>query len=708
MLENRGPDDENIYQDSSLSFVFRRLSIVDLSGGAQPIWDSEGRYWVAVNGEIYNHKELKEQYFPTINFATQSDSEIVLHLYKKLGPEAFSKLNGMFAVCIYDSHSQTLTLARDRLGIKPLYYSSHDKGFHFSSELKALLIHPDVSKTINWQDSQVIGLQDNEIIPTYVEGVRHFPAGHYVEIAQDMKIEITPFWNIKAYLAEDKEQQLNENEIEQQYLALLRQSVNYRLMSDVPVGIFLSGGLDSSILAALAVEQNPDIHCFTVVESNTCRSGDVDNAKLVCEKLNINFHPILFDRTEMIERFNLYELERMIHVMESPRFDLEWYYKSELHRAAKNIVPELKVILLGQGADEFAGGYSRTLTSPWQNWEEYISGEVAPSLKERQIHQHHVPERFQDLIDAIPDDLSITNAYKKKMHALCYQLQHFNLWHEDRTSSFHGVESRVPYLDHRLVEFLSTVPSEFHESLFWNKTLIRKTVKELMNFYPDDHAKVPFFLSDDNTSIDQVAKLICKNVYDEFEEKYLVSNKSYFSQSSLRNLFEQSQQNNPESSDCAWQLIEIMSLVIFEDFIKRTESFVKTTRSAQQPIYPEISVDQWSSTIDQLKKGNETDLQNQWSMDSIVAIPEHCEIVNPLSEEDGNTVLILLLRKKELSRIVIPEQYDWITMLLDALGFNRSNPKPLSHWVSKLNVDPQTLVNILANLVNGGFLVKLN
>ena len=168
----------------------------------------------------------------------------------------------------------------------------------------------------------------------------------------------------------------------------------------------------------------------------------------------------------------------MVALIESPRFDPEWLFKSELHRAAKALVPDLKVMLLGQGADEFAGGYSTYLGSKWRHWDDYITHSVTPSIDQYVGQNLHLPERFNGALHQ-PDLINrYASKYHLKMKMLTYQLQHFNLWHEDRTSSYHGIESRVPFLDHRLVELLASVPENQHPSLFWDKQIVRKCLSE--------------------------------------------------------------------------------------------------------------------------------------------------------------------------------------------------------------------------------------
>ena len=195
-IARRGPDEQTFYDDEMLSFVFRRLSIIDVDGGQQPIWNEDRSIFVAVNGEIYNHRELREPLETNHTFRTQSDSEIVLHLYEEYGEACFERLNGMFAAVLWDTKRKKLLLARDPLGIKPLYYALLDDGLIFGSELKALLMHPECPRELAWNDLEIIGVQQKAEVSTYVEGVQFLGGGCYAAISADRPFTRENFWRI--------------------------------------------------------------------------------------------------------------------------------------------------------------------------------------------------------------------------------------------------------------------------------------------------------------------------------------------------------------------------------------------------------------------------------------------------------------------------------------------------------------------------------
>lgn len=704
-LKFRGPDDQQLFSDNQLSFVFRRLSIVDIEKGTQPIWNDNKTVFIAVNGEIYNHLELKEKHFADKAFQTTSDSEIVLHLYLKYGEKIFDELNGMFAIAIWDSRNGQLILARDRLGIKPLYYSKNERGLIFGSELKALLVHPDAPRSLNWSDLVSPGLQDKENTPTYVDGISHFPAGCYAKFCIEEKTEfsIIPFWDIKDHLI--KKSNITIAEAKNRYLSLVKDSLEKRLMADVPIGLFLSGGIDSSILAALAAKNKKRIHCFTVLESATYHSGDAKNAKDLCESYGLEFHPIVFSLSQMLNQFDLQQLEKMIVMIESPRFDLEWYYKSELHKAAKALVPELKVVLLGQGADEFTGGYSKYLGSVFNTWDEYIALGVTKENRESSMRSKSIPERFiENSSVRVEQPLG---KYKEKMLRYSYQLQHFNLWHEDRTSSFFGMESRVPFLDHRIVELLAEIPTEFHQELFWNKKIVRNCAKEVINQYPETHPKVPFFVSDQNTTVEDFAIGSCKNIYQEFVTKYQsVGGLEFIDWENLEHLYNNSQKKNPESAKNAWELIELMCIVIFSQFCLTPKKYITKEAHSVSGHYPQLPLADWQN-LEHIFSDNHKSNKHSLTASSKINISEECEILNPLTEKEGTTALALLCNGKQIRRIEIPDSHMWIVMFLDAVGSHIHSPKDIDFWACKLQKSSAEILPIINDLVNGGFLVKL-
>jgi len=300
-LSRRGPDDEQWVDSTFLSFIFRRLSIVDLAGGQQPIWNEDQTMFVAVNGEIYNHLELHSKLREKHHFRTNSDAEIVLHLYEELGPNALQLLNGMFAIALWDVRRQQLFLARDRLGIKPLYYTQVGSLLIFGSTLTSLLVHPDAPRHPQFQD-----LTNLSVTTSYVRRINRLAGGHYL-LYDANTTNLTPqcYWNLENYLVTEPNLDSRQpQDYIREYRELFVDSVKKRLMSDVPLGVFLSGGLDSGAIAAVANQFHPQLHCFSILADYTRENGDIQEAHQFCQKRNLPFHPVCFESKKLLDQIH--------------------------------------------------------------------------------------------------------------------------------------------------------------------------------------------------------------------------------------------------------------------------------------------------------------------------------------------------------------------------------------------------------------------
>lgn len=564
-LAHRGPDDETFYLDDTLSFVFRRLSIIDVAGGAQPIWNEDRSIFVAVNGEIYNYQELRRGLEGKHTFSTHSDSEVVLHLFEEYGENAFGMLNGMFAVVLWNLKNRRMVLARDRLGIKPLYYAELGDGVLFGSELKGLLMHPRCPRKLAWNDLESVGLSQRSQVPTYVEGVRHLPAGAYAMTNAEASLTQKAYWRFDGAAA-PVSHSASPAEYVDQYESLLVDSVRRQLMSDVPVGLFLSGGIDSSLLAAIAAKTGAEFHCFSFAEENTYLSGDLRDSVLVADELKLAHHGVYFDLTTLLAEinFDLATLEHFVWMMDSPRFDLEFLFKHEIHRFVKTRYPAVKVLLLGQGADEFAGGYSGLEEGGYKDWDDYMSRSVEPGVRSTWVGEHGVPTRFAPLLrDGIQEAAEPFRSYRRRMEGYYYQMQHFNLWHEDRTSSSQGREARVPFLDHRLVELCRSIPASLYPTLFWNKHIVREVVSRQLPSYSRTKKKIPFFVTSQRKSVQRFALAILTKVFPAFREKYLAGSAALFDGAAVQSLVDRGQRSGGADEEAVWGAIEAMCVQIF-------------------------------------------------------------------------------------------------------------------------------------------------
>lgn len=571
-LARRGPDDEQFYDDGFLSLVFRRLSIIDLDSGRQPIWNEDHSVFVAVNGEIYNHRDIRKRLNARHTFSTRSDSEVIVHLYEERGAALMEELNGMFALLVWDTQNRRLLLARDRLGIKPLFYTMAGNCVMFASELKALLAHPACPRELDWPSFKP-AYDGMHSLYTYVQGIQHVRGGQYLSLEQGKTVTPRTYWSISDHIpvapgagARSAEDYLS------QYGELLHDSVHKQLMSEVPVGLFLSGGIDSTLLAALAADAQQELHCFTVVEDSTIEAGDVEQARRACSELGLHYHPVRFDAKTVADElhYDLAQFEFLIWAVETPRFSLEWMLKLELHRYAKTRMPELKVMLLGQGADEFAGGYSQSMGNESKTWPTYTRRLAGVHTQVRRADAGIPDYMHSALAEGYPPDRETPGLSEYHRHMLMRMslLQRYNLWHEDRTSACQGVEARVPFLDHRLVELLASVPSALHESLFFDKRIVREQLAHALPSYPKDKLKVRFYSTGKGESINRLRTYMIQRIFPEFRSKYLDQPGAIFSAQSLDACYRQITSSTGGSEEDLMALFECMAITVFDDLCR--------------------------------------------------------------------------------------------------------------------------------------------
>jgi asparagine synthase (glutamine-hydrolysing) len=566
-LSRRGPDDEQFYDDGYLSLVFRRLSIIDLAGGQQPIWNEDHSILSVVNGEIFNHLEIRERLKSRHQFGSRSDSEVVVHLYEEGEDELLQLLNGMYALLVWDTRERRLLLARDRLGIKPLFYAETAKGLLFGSELKALLAHPDCPRDIRWGDFEhSLGFTNQHL--TFLRGVQQLAGGQALAVSDASGITRKTYWQVQDFFAAAGEQGSRDPQWwSQRYGELLQDSVSRQLMSDVPLGVFLSGGIDSSLLAAMAATSGQELHCFTVVEENTLATGDVEQTLRLAEHFGFRHYPVHYDTRTILGdlQFDLEDFEFLVWAVERPQFHPEWFLKLELHRYARTALPGLKVILLGQGADEFAGGYSRGFGSTTTDWQHYCRKLASLHTGKRRIDRgvpSYMHPSLADSFMAEPDDNWPTD-FHREMVARTSLLMNYNLWHEDRTSSSQGVEARVPFLDHRLVELLASVPAELHEQLFFDKRIVRDQLLKAAPVYPPSKQKVGFYNGGRDDTIKFLRLDVVRRVYPAFREKYLGNPQAIFSSEALDDHYQYLMQNPKASKQDIKEMLSCMAISVF-------------------------------------------------------------------------------------------------------------------------------------------------
>lgn len=516
-IAHRGPDGESHWHNAGGSVLLghRRLAIIDLSAAAaQPMQRREDEAHdlvIVYNGEIYNYKELRETLLQKGHrFTTQSDTEVILAAYQEYGAACVDYFDGMFAFAIWDGELQELFAARDRFGEKPFFYHFHNGSLLFASEMKALWA-AGVPREHNRKmlfNFLTIGYTGNPADPgeTFYTNIRKLPAAsclYYKPGAAEPVIE--KYWEIDS----NEQQKISDHDALEKFDQLLRQSVNRRLRSDVRIGTSLSGGLDSSSIAALIhAASYPGLTAFTATFPGFERDESA-HAQQVCHQFGFAHQTITPD-AESLER----EWERLCYHQEEPFGSSSIFAQFSVYGLAAQ--HQTKVLIDGQGADELLAGYPRYYKWYWQELfrkrKLWRSGEL-DAAREKGITE---PFGFRNIIAALfPDIAAVLLEQQYLLHALkqkdltreFVKLQsqeayyttpeiftlngalHFNaftngleelLRYADRNSMAHGIEVRLPFLSHELAEFLFTLPSDFKIRKGWSKWLLRESMKEIL------------------------------------------------------------------------------------------------------------------------------------------------------------------------------------------------------------------------------------
>jgi len=526
-IRHRGPDDEGYYLDGNLGLGNCRLSIIDLEGGHQPICNEDETVWIVHNGEVYNYLELRATLLSQGHrFRTNTDTEVVLHLYEQHGEACVRQLNGMFAFAIWDSRRRRLFLARDRLGIKPLYYAAVGSRIVFASEIKAILAEGNLRPALNplalmdYLHFQVC-LDDK----TFFQDVHKLLPAHTLSIEADHPVLMPRrYWNL-AY--GDVDLVHDEDYFADHLLLLLQDIVRIRLRSDVPVGAHLSGGLDSSTTTCLASSLNSSpLHSFTGGFQEGPQYDETAYAREVADHAGTVGHEVYPTADDLIA-----DLPRLIYALDEPVAGpgvFPQYHVCQL--AAQHV----KVVLGGQGGDEVFGGYMRYLVGYLEECLKYSilfdpaarSGDFVATLESiipnlKQLH-NYVPylqyfwqsglfqtpdQRYFRLIDrADGTDRLLASDFEDAVRqyspfetfsarftapaidSLFNRMTYFDittllpglLQVEDRTSMAVSLESRTPLLDHRLLEFISRVPPTIKFKGGQSKYLLRRAVRSVV------------------------------------------------------------------------------------------------------------------------------------------------------------------------------------------------------------------------------------
>lgn len=531
-ITHRGPDASGAvtFEDGPLccGLGHVRLSIIDLAGGLQPISNENGNVWITYNGEVYNHEELRQDLEAKGHvYKTKSDTETLVHLYEEYGEESPKYLRGMFAYAIWDDAKKQLFVVRDRLGIKPLYYAHTANGIVFASEIKAILQSGLITASLaqeNLSEYFSFGYLTNE--RTLFKGIQKLLPGHTM-IIDDKGCRVKQYWNIQYRVDES----ITEKEAIHTLEEMFFNSVEMRMMSDVPLGMFLSGGLDSSAISGVMSRlSSQPLKAFTIGFDKQYYS-ESSYAKLVAEKNGMEMHEVILTPHDFVD-----SIEKLIWHNDMP---IHFPASVALYHVSKKAREHVKVVLTGEGSDELFGGYGRYMSCHYNMllgklFDPFISETMRSFIKKR-IWQSPLPLKLKKAVahsflyhSLDSKGIIFDNYYKLALSAdtdnvindgfinktpqkdpyLNY-LDHYNkfsdsdtisrmlytdtktyleelLMKQDKMSMATSIESRVPFLDHKLVEYAASLPSSMKVKLGSLKDIIKKS---LSDFVPEEIIK---------------------------------------------------------------------------------------------------------------------------------------------------------------------------------------------------------------------------
>jgi asparagine synthase (glutamine-hydrolysing) len=516
-IVHRGPDDDGYYVDGQAGLGFRRLSIIDLIGGHQPLANEDESIWIVFNGEIYNYQDLRALLLAKGHvFKTKSDTEVIIHLYEEYGPGCVDKLRGMFGFAIWDANKKSLFLARDRVGIKPLYYYLGDQFLTFASEMKAILVDPAVRREI---DPAMI---DRFLTYYYVPGsstlLRNFfklEPGHWL-LVQDGKVRIQSYWDIDFQPTDDPQW---TQKLEQQVVELLDESVQLHMISDVPVGFLLSGGVDSTAMLSLARRKTEKpISSFTI---GFAHPGCVDErpfAKMAAERFGSKYYDVTISAKEFASF-----LPEYVWYMEEPVCEPA---SVALYYVAKLASQHVKVLISGEGGDEAFAGYHNYMYLYWLEAMKKVCGsfrgtvasamELLGRVSNSRVLKKYAPLMNADLEEHYLSRTSSPISYFNRTPSAIYTEQMSRRAHKsrsadvtrnfvarrssdgplekmlyvdtktwlpddllikaDRMTMANSIELRVPFLDHKVLEFAARLPRNQKIRGFQMKYLLKKAL----------------------------------------------------------------------------------------------------------------------------------------------------------------------------------------------------------------------------------------
>ena len=533
ILHHRGPDEAGTFVDKNVGLAHRRLSIVDLKSGQQPMFNADRSCVITYNGEVYNHADYRQELIEKgYCYTTQSDTEAILHLYEEFGADCVHKLRGMFAFAIWNKDKKELFVARDRLGVKPLYYVlDGDGSLFFASEIKALLEAKAVTPQLNYNAlPDQLANHGTSYDETLFTGVKRLLPGHFL-IWKDGEIRLEKYWDLEF---EPKHEDRSDADFVEEWRELFRKSVELRLMSDVPLGMFLSGGIDSSAIAAMMAGMvDGPIKTFSVGFAER-EANEFEFARIASKRFKTDHHEITITPEQFFAK-----LPDLVWHEDEP---LGFEASIPLYFVSKLAEQHVKVVLTGEGSDEILGGYGRyakalSLLSYGEKYESYtprflrdavrsgvgtLPGSVNRKLKRTFLTlDANIEDLYLDnfaifnksmqadlLSDETKARIGDSNPYRhlhnwlaktdaedlldKLLYADTKTYLHELLMKQDQMSMAASVESRVPFLDHKLVEYTAKLPERMKIRGRTTKWILREAMKGILPREILDRPKMGF------------------------------------------------------------------------------------------------------------------------------------------------------------------------------------------------------------------------
>ncbi|MGA8273495.1 MAG: asparagine synthase (glutamine-hydrolyzing) [Candidatus Sulfotelmatobacter sp.] len=597
LITHRGPDDDGFFTQGKIGLGMRRLSIVDLANGHQPISNEDGSIWIVFNGEIYNHRTLRDDLIARgHHYRTQSDTETIVHLYEEYGRDCVQHLRGMFAFAIWDAKRKSLFVARDRLGIKPLYYRLTPRNFVFGSEIKVLLTYPGTRPRFNriaLPEFLAFGYLSGD--ETFYAGVHKLMPGHWLQVNELGEIQIEQYWDLPQASTDTPRP---ESYYVETYRDLLEDAVSSHLMSDVPLGVFLSGGLDSSAVAALMTKiRREPVETFSVGYSEQTYS-ELPYARTVAQHLKSLHHEVFVSRQDFFGA-----LPKLIWHEDEP---ITWPSSVSLFFVAQLARERVKVVLTGEGSDETLGGYSRYAFTLKNMAFDRVFRAIVPRPVRRGIRdfiasssvlngttRRKLSHTFlgldgeswssfyfdnffsafnqKDQSDLLTDELnheieagsayrSVLQYWEKSSGELLQRLLYTDiktylvelLMKQDNMSMAASIESRVPFLDHVLVEWATRVPASIQIHGNTGKRILKKAMEPLLPhpiiYRPKLGFPTPWSGWLAGAQLDTIEQLLLEP---------RSTNRGFFKRAAIENLFREHRARYRDHYDRIWRLLNL-------------------------------------------------------------------------------------------------------------------------------------------------------